>query len=121
MKPITDVAVTHIENGPEEYTLSCKIQAKLKREIGYLWVKRGKIGALTSIRIDHGSPDTSYSDTSDVMYANIDIQLNPGGDLRSYLAYQSGDGSPIVDIILHEGEGSVPNGYTKHYRDVIRS
>jgi hypothetical protein len=115
--PIVDLAITHSEVPPDEaYTLGCKIQPKVNGPAGYLWFKRGRsFGALTAIRVDHGSPDTS-----DFLYGNIETQLNPNGDMKAFLAFQYGEGSPIIDIVLHEGESAVPAGYIKHFKDVYR-
>jgi hypothetical protein len=114
--PIVDVIVTHSEVAPEGFTLACKIKAKVNGRTGYLWTKRGKFGALTAIRVDHGA-----CDTSDFMYGNVETQLNPDGYSKAYLAFQCGEGSPIIDIMLHEGDMMPPSGYSKHHRDVYRS
>src|SRR5689334_812057 len=116
--PITDVAVTHSETPPgNDFSLACKVTAtKDESKSGYLWVKRGKVGPLTSLRIDHGAPDTT-----DFMYGNCDTQLNPGSDLKSFLAFQCSEGSPIIDIILLEDNNPVPSGYNKIFRDVYRT
>eukprot|EP00475_Leptophrys_vorax_P037094 TRINITY_DN6351_c0_g1_i1.p1 TRINITY_DN6351_c0_g1~~TRINITY_DN6351_c0_g1_i1.p1 ORF type:complete len:212 (-),score=63.94 TRINITY_DN6351_c0_g1_i1:100-735(-) len=118
--PVVEVAVTHSEVPPgDTFTLACKIQPKNTADIGYLWVRRSDQGEpLRRIRVDHAKIDTS-----DNKWINIETQLNPGGDLKAFLAYTTKltEFSPIIDIVLQDGEGLVPVGYIKHYRDVIRT
>eukprot|EP00475_Leptophrys_vorax_P008452 TRINITY_DN15487_c0_g1_i1.p1 TRINITY_DN15487_c0_g1~~TRINITY_DN15487_c0_g1_i1.p1 ORF type:complete len:527 (+),score=115.10 TRINITY_DN15487_c0_g1_i1:41-1582(+) len=118
--PITDLFVTHSSDCPDKgFKLACVIGQGLPKQ-SYLWVKQGQFGAITRLRVDWGGIDTS-----DFTYGNIEVQLNPGNGLKSYLAFSScsdNGESPIVDISLTENIGEANSaGYNVVPREILRT
>eukprot|EP00475_Leptophrys_vorax_P009116 TRINITY_DN15994_c0_g1_i3.p1 TRINITY_DN15994_c0_g1~~TRINITY_DN15994_c0_g1_i3.p1 ORF type:complete len:324 (-),score=38.22 TRINITY_DN15994_c0_g1_i3:124-1044(-) len=115
--PISNIEVTHSPLPPSErFEFGAQVRAKPNSDaIGYLWVSRNWLGReITGIRVDHDAPDSS-----DFRFRTNRTQLNPGGDLKAFIAFTCEKGnSPIYDIIVNE---ELPVGYQKVNKDVFRT